>query len=282
MKNSPFLRSLSVASLWILAPISQAAVLVYEGFNYGTRTGIPTATLNGGSGFSGAWNSAGNAVTNASIVAGSLTPANPSGLATSGNSFSNNNGGNNGGGTSFLDRNFTTPVGGVAQSEVWYSFIVAPANTVAGNKSIFTLRNGGSNILNMGDVGDNAPLTPSNFGFNWNGGTFVDSGIPMTTANTFIVAKIAQGLGLNSTSVAMWIDPVDVSSEAAMGEFPSASAIGLANFSFTNVQIASRNGALDEFSLGTTLADVALVPEPATMALVMVAALGFTGLRRRS
>ena len=281
MENTRLLSSLSAASLLILSLISNVTVLVYQVFNYTASIGIPTGTLNGGIGFGGAWNSAGNALVNASITLSSLAPADPPGLVTSGNFFSNNNGGNNGGGTSFLDRNFTTPVGGVAQSEVWYSFIVAPANIVAGNKSIFTLRNGGSNILNMGDVGDNAPLTPSNFGFNWNGGAFVDSGLLMTTASTFVVAKIAQGLGLDSTSVTMWINPADVSSEVAL-DFPSASAIGLANFSFTNVQIASRNGALDEFRLGTTLADVAPVPEPATMALVMVAALGFTGLRRRS
>lgn len=280
MKNPKLLPSLSVASLLILSLNANAAVLVYEGFNYTPVTGIPTGTLNGGTGFSGAWNSAGNALVNASITTLSLAPANPSGLTTSGNSFSNNNGGNNGGGTSFLDRTFASPIGGVADSEIWYSFVVAAGNTVASNKSLFTLRNGGTNVLNMGDVGDNAPGTPANYGFNWNGGTFQDSGLAVTTASTFLVAKIAQGSLPGTTSVTMWIDPADVSSEAAL-DFPWASATGLTNFSFTSVQIASRNGALDEFRLGTTLADVAPIPEPATMTLFVVAAVGFTGLRRR-
>ena len=105
MENTRLLPSLSAASLLILSLNSYATVLVYEGFNYTASIGIPTGTLNGGIGFGGAWNSAGNALVNASITLSSLAPANLSGLVTSGN-FLNNHGGNNGGGTSFLDRNF--------------------------------------------------------------------------------------------------------------------------------------------------------------------------------
>ena len=285
MKIPPFLGAVALASvLTLTAQTSHAALLVYEGFNYAPVSGIATGTYNGGLGFFGAWNSAGNALTaSAKFVSGSLTPAAPATLVTTGNSFLNNNGGDNGGGTSFMERNFTTAVSGVANTTIWHSFVVSPTNNVNTNKNMFVLRSGGTNILVMGDVGDNVPGNPANLGFNWNAGLFQDTGITMPTSPTLILAKISQGATTFSTNISMWVNPSNVSSEAALLT-PNASLLGQANFSLTNVQLTSRNGGLDEFRIGDTLADVTPVPEPTTVISGMAIALvGLaTMFRRRS
>ena len=81
----------------------------------------------------------------------------------------------------------------------------------------------------------------------------------------------------------MWVNPSNVSSEAALLA-PNASLLSQANFSLTNVQLTSRNGGLDEFRIGDTLADVTPVPEPTTVVSGMAIALvGLaTMFRRRS
>lgn len=95
-----------------------------------------------------------------------------------------------------------------------------------------------------------------------------------TGVDTLVVTHIT------ASSISMWIDPIDTSSETAMG---SADATTLGNVSdkdWTRVRIGtSRNVAVYDMTAATTFTEA--IPEPATLSMIALFGGGILFIRRK-
>jgi hypothetical protein len=88
--------------------------------------------------------------------------------------------------------------------------------------------------------------------------------------------------GPGSVAATLWLNPVDISSANVTATDAGATNLHINVESFALRQSTGEGNILiDNLMVGTTAADVGLIPEPSTMMLVSVGLAGLLGLRRR-
>jgi len=233
-----------------------AALLVYEGFNYtvpGTLTG-----QSGGTGFTAAWTGGGSGSTfnlsGTGLSSGSLQVTGGSILDNSGSTFSNARAYDVGG---FQDNG----------DSLWFSTLVnIPTGSWTSPQKVFFLSNA---------------LDDSGIGFQINaGGTLVGkiSGTTSTGSATLaqntthlIVGRI-DFTSASAQTITYWVNPTLGSTPLdGAANFTLSASVSSANHRSGNIFVGSfsnTQGAFDEIRLGTSFSDVAPIPEPGTYALL--------------
>ena len=267
MKNK--FKYLLAVSLFQAAPL-HAELNAYEPFDY--SSGVANGTTATGAGFSGTWNiGQGGLNTTTGLV---LT-----GLPTADNSVQSS------GPTRALE-SLATPI---TTGTNYVSFLLQGTGNSGGDGVGFILSDSSGSLF----VGFGGGFSPSETIFGM--GT-IDSGNMWANPTAFAPFGRISNTDLNylvlettlgSSGVNLWINP-------AVASVASAS-LGAADLTYSGVSLGTITGfgynviggalpILDEVRLGTTLPDVAGVPEPSTAALAGLGALGlgaFALLRRR-
>ena len=282
---------------------SRAALLSYEPFDYLLGADITAGSLNGGSGWGGAWgvNSGGNTIAGDSpgdtIAAGSLgyTDSLGNSLMTLGNSgfFSGLPG------TSQPFRNLAA-TRGTDGTTTWLSFVGVRVGPTTNNAvepdnpypraANFSLYNAGSERLAIGNstgaTNDAWSLIPLG-GL----GNRVASSTPMANQSLIVVRIDHIGDSTINDNAYLFINPT-LGVEPSIG-LANAASVGLFDYTITRVRPFAGNqqatrpyaeGQFDEFRLGETFADVTPftpVPEPSTWAMIGLGLGAFALIRGR-
>jgi hypothetical protein len=256
----------------LTASVSQAALLVYEGFDYDPGTLRGNDGGGGLIGWGGPWVRQDNTTAGvaATVTAGSMsyTDAGGNSLATSGNKASVPT---TSGNANRDFRNFGGTIVGTATPEVWLSFMAQAGSTGAGHVGV-ALFNGATEIVTLGKGG-----SPTNWGFAGPGTTTVNRSVDATT-ESLLVYRFLTDPGTGAVSGSLWINPeLDAAPTGTPDVTWTHSAFTINRIRVSQAQAAEFTMLLDEFRVGTTFESV--IPEPAAVGLLGLA--GVAMLRRR-
>ncbi len=310
MKNT-YLTSLSLLAFVSSVITAPGAILVYEGFNYGTasatRDGADLldgqADGSGGdvdaTGLGGAWvDSAGpSSSSNLFLSTGSLSFG---GLATSGNHVRSDTNSNN----DLFSRSITATM--PTSGQLWLGFLgnklqndfsAAEGGITVGNQAVNNTRV----LLDTGSTGMNgfgiAPTTAGNdwTAYAWNGTTQVDVGATLGVAangseTNLLIAKLSFGTGAGGLDEFgfYYYDLTKsggsvISGESNLTQVGSTLDVDFDQAAFDTLSLTRQvNTAYDEIRIGTELDDalgLTVVPEPSSAILGAIGALLL--LRRR-
>ncbi len=262
-----------------------AAPIVSESFDYPlSANGDTMSGLNGGTGFSAGWVAPGTAGTTASFLsAGYNMPGLQS--ETGGALLVGSN-------TSAIYRAIDPSVLPVSDVTTrWFSVILDPTDSTVTNLTQRIQFETTSNSTNNG-YGMNVDFNTSA----GNGQTVVylrigsgaGSGTPAVTVpgrEPLLIIGKYDGSTLPNASLSLWVNPTDLTSEAqlaatATGAISAQALVPAVLGDF----VAIRGGAIasvDEMRIGLSLADVAAIPEPASLGLLGLGGLAL-GRRRRN
>ena len=247
----------SFSTLALVATSAHATLIVYEGFDYPQQTGL--AAQSGGTGWATTWDSS-SWRTNSSAYGEISTGLNYSTLPTVGQAARNENN---------FNQSFRTFGPQAASGNYWISFLVQKDDLSANSFGI-SLFDGGSEKNFMGNANSDK--------FSVAGQGANVSSTTMTTTVSLFVAKYDMTAGLAH----FWIDPSLAGEPSAATAFNGAGGTGFTAFGFDRIRLGKFNngsGYLDEIRIGTTAADVGLVPEPSS--LLLLGAGGLLALKRR-
>lgn len=257
MQSASFCRAAAAGLLVLGLASTQGAVLTLEQFDYATGS---ITGLNGGLGFTGGWTGGG------SVTAPGLQFP---GLLTLGNKFTTASG-NVGAFRAInpIDTNSGT---------IWVSFLESTNGTVA-NYAGLSFFNGGTEELFLGK-----PSATTNYGFDVSGvgGGAQNSALaPATASASFLLYRIS--FSLAGETVEFFANNVP-GNEPVTPTISFAVPEGSFAATFNNIRIQSGDqpANFDEVRIGTTYADVAPVPEPASLAVLGGGILALAGIRRR-
>ncbi len=277
MKKNKILQFLAVITVCGLSSNIVNAQLIYDGFDYTLSANL--ATQNGGTGFSAAWASPGSAVT-ATIVSGLTFGSN---LATSGNAVQIvNNGANSWGADSIIARSVTS----APSTTYWASYLANITDFGSG----FNMQGVGSG---SGEFGNG--VTVSNYGSNnaaiRNAGGDAGFGGDLSTGTTYLSLAQYTGSGINAwvftqAGFDSWVSNGSTEGSLSTYAFSSGSRAGDASFTGSLVIGGYSTGTamtaiFDEVRFGDSLSSVTVVPEPSSIALLLVTGLSGVLLRRR-
>jgi len=254
--------------LWLSAGSAPAALLVSETFNY------PVGALggnNGGTGFTTAWtaHSAFN-IENSNLGSGRFTSAGRAARFSS-NSFA----------ASYLGRTMNTSFGANG-TDVWASFLTRIDSLNAYTGLDLTTNGALFGSLHIGVTGGTSGLGPpsSTWALDIGGGTTpVYSNVPVVFGQTTALVVHIQFLA-GVDQVQLFVNPSPYSQPITPNAIKSDS-----NIQFNSVLLSANAGSVlfDEFRVGNTYADVAFLPEPNSVVLLLpVLVLLAWGWRQRS
>jgi uncharacterized protein (TIGR03382 family) len=280
--STSILRTGTLAAATLLAiPAAHAALIVYEGFNYGLAD-------NAALGNSFGWqSSAGSTGTTSwqfdtTSLAVPFTGATGATLpAATGGSLQLAGGGQTG---------FDTPAWGTlsTSSTYWYSFTLNTYGGTVGDPGSYTSSPRGTFNIFTNTINANNPQ--NGFGINIsNGGVLsagsstggaATTGITIATGGVYSILGRLVVDGSGGATNTVWANPTDVSSVAALGTGASTTGSIVTNevaASFGGRSFGGSTGyRIDEIRVGTELMNV--VPEPSAAALGLI---GLAGLLRR-
>jgi len=125
--------------------------------------------------------------------------------------------------------------------------------------------------------------TSSNFGIFGNDGIDLRFGPDSTPASDLLMFVVAE-MDLDTGTMAAWINPTDLTDVANTAAYSMTDTTGSGSFIDMNLFSFSRkNGSakFDEVRIGTTIADVTPIPEPATLGLFGVFGAAALFIRKR-
>lgn len=274
---------LFASALALSALVSRGELIAYESFGDAATTQLSGTTADSGL---GAWTLVGG-------VAGSSTYTSPgldyTNLATSGNKVTVTTG-------TSLYANLSSPFTVAANStrDIWGSFVMNTANTSGDAAlSIFESSNPTASTAALASIGminnGNARLISGRtMDLNGNNG-LATSSVATNQKNLYVFRITIDSNPGAVESGQFWINPT-ITSGMTVGDLGSGWS---ANFNNTGLSATpaittislyttGTNAAVfDEIRLGTTLADVAVIPEPGTLALVGLALGALVLFRRR-
>lgn len=278
----------AVAAVALLAGSANAAVIVYEGFNY--PAGNIDGTQNGGTGMTGAWATSG--IQKLYTVAGSgLTFT---GLSTEGNAAQRSD--RSGGaemnrGISVASQNALT----ADNSTIWFSVLMDTADSYPkGNQMAFLFSSdpisgpkdtpvsvSGGEAYGVG-FEDTDPSKLHGLAVDDGTSSYSDDGISGIGRNEkfFIAGKINWAPnGSNDTLTVYNVTDPNLPLPSPFATMTD----DLDQSQFDTLAIGDKqHGIVDEIRLGQSMEDVGLVPEPATMALLGLGGIGVLLRRRRA
>jgi hypothetical protein len=273
--------TIAAATVAFVCGTTQAALLAYEGFDYAaSTTNDQVEGLSGGTGFSGDW-------VNSQPIAGDALFAIVEGgdswgaLSVSGNRLLRTGAG----GKEYLARTLSADLD--ATPELWFSVLCRPSSNEGFAIAGSALKEDGSipDVTEDGNAGfgfvntDNAGVIAAvwdNTGNRINGTSVAIDGAGVLT---FIVGKIAFNSGaLGEDIVSIYSVGTDL---ALPGTFATVQA-DLDETVFDMVTMESnRAPGYDEIRVGTSFSDVVVIPEPATLGMLVAAGGGLMFIRRK-
>jgi hypothetical protein len=248
---------LAAAAAVAWSSIAQATPIAYEGFDYAVGN---LETSNGGTGWAGAWTATGNTVATPGfgVTAGSHP--------TTGNLL--DLGGSNVGNFRVLTSSPDAP-----GSTLYLSFI---ADVDSADYAGLSLFEGGTENLFLGKT-----FSAANWGIDIVSPAIGVNSTTPTSTQSLLVYRLDFGGGTTAgdTLIRLYVNP-------AVGTEPitADASIEKANFTWDQIRVQAglnaADGAFDEIRFGTTYADVAVVPEPASLGLAAVGSVLLLGRRR--
>lgn len=287
-----FAAGLVVACLPWLCPRAHATLIASDNFE-SYSSGSMAAGLNGGTGFNAAYTSDNSGAT--SIATQSLSYTNGSLTvsggnqdlqvipATTSNGFESNSGGNIDNST--LDRTFAAQSG----TTVYFSFLLRASTGATSNNEFFQVGLSNSNtepLLSVGASGTSA--SAFDFFVRDPGGSSsqATSSTVMSAATTYFIvgeASITGANGSNYNEIQLYVDPGSTQpATATVSKVANSGVSSLTSFNIRTARFATNDVfSVDDVSIGTTYADVAVSPEPGTLAMAGAALFGLVARRRR-
>jgi hypothetical protein len=175
----------------------------------------------------------------------------------------------NGAGGSAALRTLSSSYVTASGTDYWISFTInVPATSTDVGISLFEGSSGERNFMGVSSgLSNNYGLLQPN----------LNTAVARDTGTHFYVLQYAA-----SGAVNLWLDP-DQSSLGGAAPTGGTNVSGTrGSFTFDTIRLGSFNGsgAVDELRIGTTFADVSPVPEPSTVGLLAIGALGLARRRR--
>jgi len=292
-KVEPFrsLRSLLVTLSAFLCSGASGALLVHDPFDYsndGSSLDSQTSASRTGFAASDAWSFPDVVSTNVNFVSDASSLSYGS-LVTSGGSGRAFRSSGNVGNSKSASLDSTTDFTNYGGDELWWSLVVNVDgfNPGGGESFVFTWDHqvsGGDRRFGF-ELDDSTEIIaihnsgPSNTGVNFGAG------------NNLLVFRMTDStVGANGDEIEMWLNPALGGAPGTADFTTSGNFYGLVSgnnsYGFDGVSLSydfSNDDAIliDEFRMGETFSDVAPIPEPASLLLLLTSLLGCSLVRRR-
>lgn len=284
-------KTIPLTTLALFTALSAAAApLVSEDFDYTTGTTVNADSLNGGTGFTGAW-----ATNNMPGNGTGTVSANELGSGTGNSLFIQPTSGTT---TAFRQLSGTLDTLRGASTTLWLSYDVELSTVgtrFAGlqmNSGYSSPGSGGTERLFFGKGSAGGSFNGLNWDLTLAGSNPTDSGIAVVQDQA---AKLLMKFDFDADSLSGWVLTPDstVANEGALGTADmSHTSVNMTNMGainafrlgsgFTSGSNTTSAGYYDTLRLGTGLSDVVAIPEPSTLMLLGLAGLSaVVTLRRR-
>lgn len=270
---------IAISLLALFTASTRADLLVYEGFDYTPGSNVDETTLNGGTGWSGAYV---QDIGNQAIEIEAQTLAPHGNLQTSGNQWRRTDTGDE-----TLSRGISADLDD-GNTELWFSLLFQANGTSNGGWGLTTagfngaFSNGTPNFLGSGESGFGFEVTATSKTLQalaWEEDGTRNDGNNYVLGSTTHLLAVQLIFGATDT-----VNIYDVGTDLAQGSVVSTVSGDVDEASLAFFAAGSkRQYIMDEIRVGTSFADVVVaIPEPASASLLLVALTFFAARRRLS
>lgn len=224
------------------------------------------------SGFSGAWSGGGGNVSSSSLSYSNPNYAAPSGgsiVTAAANRFYRG-----------MDATLSSDLSTSANGIVYMSFLAKFAGGTGGwGYAALELGTGALDTTKALAIGIDSGVS-GNFMYQLDNGAKVSLGTARDANTHLFLVEFNLSSSASSDSVTMWVDPT----LGGVGDPSGGTTVsGFNLFDINDLRIGSgaANNSFDEIRFGTTLSSVIAVPEPASLSLLGIGALGILAFRRK-